>query len=85
MSFIQDNGGPLAIAGMFLVVVGAYIELRLPSEADLEKMVNDAFVSAGTVEPHRMDQAEEDIDKLEETDLRLDAKAERIVQILLEE
>lgn len=85
MSFIKDNGGPVTLAVLAGAAIAGYIELRLPSEADLQKLVDDSFTEAGSVAPHRMDQAEEDIDKLEETDLRLDAKAERIVQILLEE
>jgi len=85
MSFIQDNGGPLVIGAVVLGVIGGYIELRLPSDAELNAMVDAKFVAAGNVPPHRMDQAEEDIDDLEAADIRIDAKAERIVQILLEE
>lgn len=85
MSFIKDNGGPIVIGTVALAVIGGYIELRLPSDAEIEAKIDAKFVAAGNVPPHRMDQAEEDIDDLEEADIRIDAKAERIVQILLEE
>ena len=85
MSFIQDNGGPLVVGAVILGIVGGYIELRLPTDAEINEKIDAKFVAAGNVPPHRMKQAEEDIDDLEEMDKRLDAKAERIVQILLEE
>lgn len=61
MSFIQDNGGPLALAVLVMAFCAGYIELRLPSEADLQAKVDAKFVAAGAVPVHRMDSAEEDI------------------------
>ena len=84
-SFFSDNGGVIAVGAVFLAIVGGYIELRLPSDAELQAKVDAKFVAAGNVAPHRMDQAEEDIADLEANDDRLDGKIERIVQILLEE
>lgn len=85
MSFIKDNGGPIAVGAVALAIVGGYIELRLPSDAELDKRIEDRFTAAGNVAPHRMDRAEEKIGELESEDVKLDGKIERIVQILLED
>jgi hypothetical protein len=89
MSFIKDNGGPVALLGVgvtgFVALVVGYIELRLPSEAEIQQMVDAKFVAAGQVPAHRVDAVEEDIEDLEEEDAKLDSKIERIVGILLEE
>lgn len=63
MSFVKDNGGPIALVLMFFGAVAGYIELRLPSDADIQAKVDAKFVAAGAVAPHRMDQAEKDIDE----------------------
>lgn len=85
MSFVKDNGGPLAIAGTFLVIVGAYIELRLPSDADIDVKIAERFVEAGNVPPHRMDRAEEKIEHLEGEDDRIEQKLETVARILMED
>ena len=85
MSFIQDNGGPLAIVAVVGALIIGYIELRLPSEAELDAMVDARFVAAGNVPPHRMDRAEEKITGLESEDDRIEAKMERMAQILMED
>lgn len=66
MSFIQDNGGPIALAVLVMAFCAGYIELRLPSEADLQAKVDAKFVAAGNVPPHRMARAEEKIEDVEE-------------------
>lgn len=63
MSFIKENGGPLTVVVIVAAAIVGYIELRLPSEAELQVMVDDKFVAAGAVPVHRMDQAEEDIEE----------------------
>lgn len=85
MSFLQDNGGPIALIVVMLGAIAGYIELRLPSEADLDARVAAAFTNAGNVRPHRVDAIEEDVEELEEEDKKLDNKIERIVGILLED
>lgn len=85
MSFIKDNGGPVALAVLFFGAVAGYIELRLPSEADLDAKVQAAFTAAGNVPPHRVDAIEDDIVDLEEEDDRMYDKMERMAQILMEE
>ncbi len=85
MSFIKDNGGPLAIAVVVGAIITGYIELRLPSDADIQAKVDAKFVAAGAVAPHRMDAVEGDIEDLEANDEKLDGKIERIVGILLED
>ena len=85
MSFLSDNGGPLAVGVVVLAGIGTYIELRLPSDAEIQAKINQAFEDAGSVAPHRMDQAEKDIGKLEAADDKLDDKITRIIDILLEE
>ena len=79
MNFIKENGGVLAVLGVAVVLLGAYAEWRISVAVDTK------FVEAGSVAPHRMDQAEEDIDKLEVEDQRFDDKIDRIIEILLEE
>lgn len=78
-NFFQANGGMLAVLAVCFALGAGYLEWRIAVN------VNAKFVAAGSVAPHRMNQAEEDIDDLEDADIRIDAKAERIVQILLEE
>ena len=85
MSFIKDNGGPITLVVLLLGAIAGYIELRLPSDADIQARVDAKFVDAGAVAPHRMDQAEEDIDDLEAEDDKLDVKIGKIIDILLEE
>lgn len=78
-NFFQANGGMLAVLAVCFALGAGYLEWRIAVN------VNAKFVAAGSVAPHRMNQAEDDIDDLEDADIRIDAKAERIVQILLEE
>jgi hypothetical protein len=85
MSWIKDNGGPLVVGAVALGVIGGYIELRLPSDAEVQAMVDAKFIAAGSVAPHRMDQAEKDIGDLESEDDKLDVKIGKIIDILLEE
>jgi len=85
MSFVKDNGGPLAVIAVVGALIIGYIELRLPSEAELDAMVDSRFVAAGNVPPHRMDRAEEKITDLEGEDDRIEGKLERMAQILMEE
>lgn len=77
--FVSSNGGILAVLAVCFALGAGYLEWRIAVN------VNQAFTDAGTIAPHRMDAAEEDIDKLESVDEKLDTKIERIVQILLEE
>jgi hypothetical protein len=70
---------------VFLAIVGGYIELRLPSDVEVQAKIDAAFTAAGQVAPHEIVAIEEDIDDLEATDIRMDSKIERIVDILLEE
>lgn len=77
--FVSNNGGILAVLAVCFAMGAGYLEWRIAVN------VGDAFAAAGSVAPHRMDAAEEDIDKLESVDEKLDTKIERIVQILLEE
>ena len=85
MSFISDNGGPLAVIAVVGALIIGYIELRLPSEAELDAMVDARFVAAGNVPPHRMDRAEEKIEDLEDEDDKLDDKMQAMAEILMEE
>jgi hypothetical protein len=85
MSFVKDNGGPLAVIAVVGALIIGYIELRLPSEAELDAMVDARFVAAGNVPPHRMARAEEKITDLEGEDDRIEGKLERMAQILMEE
>lgn len=85
MSFIKDNGGPVALAVLGAAVIAGYIELRLPSDAELKTLVDNKFVEAGNVPPHRMAAAEKEITDLHAEDVKQYDKIERIVQILLEE
>lgn len=66
MSFVKDNGGPLTILVLVAAAIVGYIELRLPSEAELDALVDARFVAAGNVPPHRMARAEEKIEDVEE-------------------
>ena len=79
MKFIQANGGLLAVLGVCFVIGAGYLEWRIDvnqreqlAQADL---ASPADVAANT----------ESIDDLEQADLRMDGKIERIVDILLEE
>ncbi len=65
MNFIKENGGPVVLAVLGAAAIVGYIELRLPSEVETQARVDAAFVAAGAIAPHRMDSAEEDIDKNE--------------------
>ena len=80
MSFIKDNGGPVALAVLGAAVIAGYIELRLPSDAELKTLVDNKFVEAGNVPA-----AEKEITDLHAEDVKQYDKIERIVQILLEE
>jgi hypothetical protein len=85
MNFIKDNGGPIALVVILLGFCAGYIELRLPSEADLQAKVDAKFVVAGAVPPHRVEMIEDDIVDLEKEDTRMYDKMERMAQILMEE
>lgn len=85
MSFIKDNGGPVALVVLGAAIIAGYIELRLPSDAELQAMVDNKFVAAGNVPPHRIDAIDEEIDDLETEDERMYNKMERMAQILMEE
>ncbi len=85
MNFIKENGGVIVLIGALLGGIAGYIELRLPSDADIQAKIDKAFTDAGSVAPHRMDQAEEDIGELQEEDKRFDDKIDRIIDILLED
>jgi len=63
MSFIKDNGGPVALIVLIGAAIIGYIELRLPSDVEIQAKVNQAFEDAGSVAPHRMDTAEKDIEE----------------------
>ena len=84
-NFFSDNGGIITVGVVFLGIVGGYIELRLPSDIEIQAKVDAAFIAAGNVAPHEIDAIEEDIDDLEIADTRMDGKIERIVDILLED
>lgn len=85
MKFITENGGPIALVVILLGGIAGYIELRLPSDADIQAKVDAKFVEAGAVPPHRMDQAEKDIGELKDEDEKLDVKIGKIIDILLED
>jgi len=89
MSIIKDNGGPLVVGAAVLAIVGGYIELRLPSDEELQAKVDAKFVAAGTVSTDRVTSIEKDMAETREThaadSTRMDGKIERIVDILLEE
>ena len=77
--WISANGGILTVLGVAIVLLGAYAEWRIAVAVDQK------FTDAGSVAPHRMDQAEEDIKDLEAADSKLDDKISRIIDILLED
>jgi hypothetical protein len=79
MKFLNENGGMLAVLGVVTILLGAYAEWRI------SVAVTDKFEAEAQVEPHRMDQAEEDIKELEAEDDKLDVKIGKIIDILLEE
>jgi hypothetical protein len=77
--FFSDNGGMLTVGGIALIVIAAYGEWRISVAVEAE------FAAEDQVAPHQIVAIEEDIDDLEDADLRMDSKIERIVDILLEE
>jgi hypothetical protein len=79
MKFISENGGVLAVLGVVALMMAGYAEWRI------SVAVSDKFEAEAQVEPHRMDQAEEDIKELEAEDDKLDVKIGKIIDILLEE
>lgn len=79
MNWVKENGGIVTLVGVVAVGLGLYAEWRIAVAVD------DAFQEAGSVAPHRMDQAEKDIGELKSADDKLDDKITRIIDILLEE
>ncbi len=79
MSFFKDNGGVLTVLGVVALLMAGYAEWRI------SVAVTAKFEAEAQVEPHRMDQAEKDIDDLESEDDKLDVKIGKIIDILLED
>ena len=79
MKFINENGGILAVLTVMFALMAGYAEWRI------SVAVSNKFTEAGAVAPHRMDQAEKDIDELKSEDDKLDVKIGKIIDILLEE
>ena len=83
MSFLQENGGMLAVLGVAVVVLGAFADWRIGVKVD------EALAAQGFASSDKITQIEEELDDQkvvhkEDRD-RLDGKIERIVDILLED
>lgn len=89
MSWIKDNGGPVALVVILLAAIAGYIELRLPSEADIKVKVDGALDEMTSDFPDitedRVVAIESDISEIKDTLVRQDQKTDRIIDILLEE
>lgn len=83
MSFLSDNGGPIAVGAAVIIALGAYIELRLPSVVKTE--VTEQTEAINNISPDKIEAMESDIENLEEGAGRLDDKITQIIDILLEE
>lgn len=87
MSFLSDNGGPIAVGAAVIIALGAYIELRLPSVVsdEVKTQTDQRLEAIHNVSPDKIEAMESDIENLEEGAGRLDDKITRIIDILLEE
>lgn len=83
MSWIRDNGGPLAIAGAAVVVVGGYFELRMAAE--LPKAVEAETDQIPVITEDRVKAIESDIEDIKDAVNRTDDKITQVINILLEE
>ncbi len=79
MSFIKDNGGILTVLGVAVILLAGYAEWRI-SEAVEKELAATVPASKAAVDANT-----ESITDLEATDVRMDNKIERIVDILLED
>jgi len=81
--FIKDNGGLVAVIIVALAIGAAYLEWRISANLDSK------LVAAGLVSPDKVQSIEDDLDDLEtehDSDIeRVESKAERIAQILIED
>lgn len=87
MSFVKDNGGMIAVVTTAMIAAGAYSELRIRAEVPerVTEEVGKKLNAIQAVSPDRVKAVEDRADKLEESDVRLDDKIGRIIDILLEE
>jgi len=83
MSFVKDNGGAIAVAGVAVVILGAFADWRIGVKVD-EMLAAQGFVTTDKVTEFQNDLAEQKVVHKEDRD-RLDGKIERIVDILLED
>lgn len=86
MSFVKDNGGPIALGIIGFAIVFGYIELRAPamvaSELEDKKLItsDQMIVLSNTLESMK-----DDIGRLEGNDGRLEDKVDQVIRILLED
>jgi len=90
MSFVKENGGVLAVAGVAVLILGGFNEWRISvAVTDAVQERFDALAEIDVVSPITIESMKGDIKDQKEIHtadaLRMDSKIERIVDILLEE
>ena len=81
---LRDILGTIVATSAVLLTLGGWL-LHTWIDKAVDDAVDAKFTDAGSVAPHRMDQAEKDIGELKAEDDKLDDKITRIIDILLED